>query len=708
MKKILLGILLFLAVFSSYSQNPAKFNSGIELTPINAPIAKFGRVYFDTAQNIFFGYDGTEWINLGTKSTSQLINDGENGIHPFIDSSEVINSVSELTDVSAVWTGSGLSFDVIANRYPVNLTWETSLADEITLDAAHATLDRIDLIVAIAPIPQGVGQNGSVGFITGTPASANLVVPPDFNPALVYPIKIVLVEALATVPANTSNETIYDENLGIPTEWDFTSNTGSIVNSTNDPHSGTNSIEGTNTTYGATMTFTRSGSINTALIDSFDFWIKLKESIGNEYFTFQFFNSNSTSIGIYQLNNHLLEIPESLDWQRVVIPMTDLELPITDLLSITVKPYIGGFDGFFFDEFTTNLGQGSTGGSGNITNTSQLINDGEDGINSFITALDLVDHEFLIDGYWVDKKLNSDENNIEVGDQIRGNFAANNYIIANVLSLPHETKSNLDLFLDNYLDDFSGSFTLQSTSVSVSWSPTNVVNPGTTLDWTVSGGVTIATTTIDDPTFNFSSNTGTANVLIENADDLTGIGLDLLGITSVNLSSLLNITSLTLNNNLFTTLDVSNNNLLTLLHINNNSITTIDITNNTALISVDFSTTLLTGVDFSNNTSLTLINISNSSSFATLGVSLNTSLNAIFCNSTALSTLDISNNTLITSLSCQLNNFSASVTNQILADLVANSQNNGTLNYRNNETGQGVTDRATLITRGWTITNFGS
>ena len=32
-------------------------------------------------------------------------------------------------------------------------------------------------------------------------------------------------------------------------------------------------------------------------------------------------------------------------------------------------------------------------------------------------------------------------------------------------------------------------------------------------------------------------------------------------------------------------------------------------------------------------------------------------------------------------------------------------QINGTLRYRNNETGQGVTDRATLVSRGWVIIN---
>jgi hypothetical protein len=57
--------------------------------------------------------------------------------------------------------------------------------------------------------------------------------------------------------------------------------------------------------------------------------------------------------------------------------------------------------------------------------------------------------EYLIGGFWVDKKANTNKLAIEVGDQIRGNLAAGRYIIADVTALPHTSETNLSIYLDN-------------------------------------------------------------------------------------------------------------------------------------------------------------------------------------------------------------------------------------------------------------------
>jgi hypothetical protein len=56
--------------------------------------------------------------------------------------------------------------------------------------------------------------------------------------------------------------------------------------------------------------------------------------------------------------------------------------------------------------------------------------------------------EVKLSGYYVDKKDNSDLTSIEIGDQIRGNFSADNYIIADVIALPITNKDNLEIYLD--------------------------------------------------------------------------------------------------------------------------------------------------------------------------------------------------------------------------------------------------------------------
>jgi hypothetical protein len=207
------------------------------------------------------------------------------------------------------------------------------------------------------------------------------------------------------------------------------------------------------------------------------------------------------------------------------------------------------------------------------------------------------------------------------------------------------------------------SMVIKSTSTSGSWSPDSISNSGTTLDWTVSNGVTIAKTTINDPTFDFSGNTGTADILIENTDDLTTIVISSLDISSVTFGNTTAFTFININDNDLTSFDISNSPSLTTVLLRDNNISTLGI----------FNTPLLTVLVVGNN------------------------------NLPDLNVLPLTN---LDNLGCQGNNFSATATNKLLSDLVTNGINNGNLSYRNNETGQGVTDRATLVTRGWTINNF--
>ena len=72
--------------------------------------------------------------------------------------------------------------------------------------------------------------------------------------------------------------------------------------------------------------------------------------------------------------------------------------------------------------------------------------------------------------------------------------------------------------------------------------------------------------------------------------------------------------------------------------------------------------------------------------------------------------LNITGCTALKTLDCRPNHFTSAAVNAILAALVANGVTNGTADLRtgsnderNTPTGQGLTDRQTLINRGWTI-----
>lgn len=79
-----------------------------------------------------------------------------------------------------------------------------------------------------------------------------------------------------------------------------------------------------------------------------------------------------------------------------------------------------------------------------------------------------------------------------------------------------------------------------------------------------------------------------------------------------------------------------------------------------------------------------------------------------FC--TVNGTIDLSDCPNVKTLNCFNRNLTSNAVNAILAALVANGVTNGTADLRNNSdgecntpTGQGLTDRQTLINRGWTI-----
>ena len=203
---------------------------------------------------------------------------------------------------------------------------------------------------------------------------------------------------------------------------------------------------------------------------------------------------------------------------------------------------------------------------------------------------------------------------------------------------------------------------LSTTSTSATWTPSNIVNNGSTLTWVATGGVT-ETIVADEPIFNLSTNTGTVD---------------------------------------FEVYDVSN--LINFTHVQQ-QLSSLDVTECLALETLaPFSLGLLS-LDVTNNTSL-LTFLCNGNNLTSINTNNNTLLTIFDCDNNTLTSIDISNNTLLTRLRCYNNNFSSTVTNSILASLVSHGLSNGELRYRNNETGQGITDRATLISRGWTITNY--
>jgi hypothetical protein len=116
--------------------------------------------------------------------------------------------------VYAIWTGSGLTYDIFFPDYYINGILYIGGKDRLTLSAADPTNPRLDTIA--------VDSTGAL-IITGL-AVVNPIVP-TIDPETQLEITTILVGSGATTPVVDTFEQVYNEN----TEWTTTS-TGSLVN----------------------------------------------------------------------------------------------------------------------------------------------------------------------------------------------------------------------------------------------------------------------------------------------------------------------------------------------------------------------------------------------------------------------------------------------------------------------------------------------
>ena len=297
-------------------------------------------------------------------------------------------------NVSAVWTGTGNIFDVTADSYQVDGNTYSSTPGQVTLDVSDPILDRIDLIIAIAPVsPDTIG---TVGKITGTPATLDLVVPPDYDPALVFLIKQVTIKADSGVPFKTTKEIVFNEG----TEWVFTPLAPPFTLVTNDPYTGTKSIYANGASVTDKLKFTSATAFNSDDVDLLEFYVK-SDNVGFDYINlvcqFQLAGVLVGRVGTW------ITDPQPNDWNRVQINKEQLALlgETYDELVFYCSSPSGGAN-FWIDNIAIFEGSGADNANLNISqfindvpylrdgsNTSELVNDGSDGVNFFISKLDL-------------------------------------------------------------------------------------------------------------------------------------------------------------------------------------------------------------------------------------------------------------------------------------------------------------------------------
>lgn len=267
-------------------------------------------------------------------------------------------NISALIQGGTVFWESDYDFRVSAATYLILGDLFTSTEQTISLDAADPTLDRIDVIA--------LDVAGAVVKIAGVAAAQPSQ--PAVDPGTQLLLTFVFVGAATTAPTGVSNTDIYLDNA----EWTATtSGSGWNVNSTNNPHSGTKCIEGTNVANAAYVQLQApapltldSFAILTAFVSSKASWPKQRSLI------FQWYSSGVAVGAAVTLNTGFFGFNSATaSYQLVAIPIAQFAIPAgtsINQLRITDK---GGAIGMFIDDLVLQANGSSIGNppSGGLT-----------------------------------------------------------------------------------------------------------------------------------------------------------------------------------------------------------------------------------------------------------------------------------------------------------------------------------------------------
>lgn len=315
---------------------------------VNGGSGTIGGFFLDYIQ-LLYGSENPviEGTYLGLDDTSDTTYEGKEGQVPMVNNNKtglVLTPVVQFKDIyqenrlisySFAWI-TGLIFDVIINKYiidgillPINVT---SINERITLDVADVTNPRKDVIV--------VNIDETISIVKGTPAADPAEPAIDFATQL--RITVIDIAANALVPTNITEELIYAENAGEPTEWTAVENTGGAridLVDTSDPDTGTNAIKGTALQSSDSVTFTNNTLNQVANLNSFTFRLKVPFNPENIAFVITATNAgalvSSPSLrlldGIYGIDSN-----DITGYRTITIPVIDFAFTNTEFDGIKI------------------------------------------------------------------------------------------------------------------------------------------------------------------------------------------------------------------------------------------------------------------------------------------------------------------------------------------------------------------------------------
>jgi len=251
-----------------------------------------------------------------------------------------------IAGATLVWV-SGYTYRVGAAAYYIAGTLYSSIEQSKTLDAADDTYDRIDVLVLDA--------NGTLTFVKGTPAE--IPAQPTVDYTLYVPVTFVFVAALSS-EAPVTNEDIYLEGI----EWTVTPSDASIVvDSTNNPRTGTKCIEGTTVSANDYLTAVSGAAVDLADYNNLVLYIRCKDAWPKQKaLQFAWLNGAVQRGNMVTVGSGYAGFNSSLvnSYQQVVLPLTSFAIPPgvqVDRLRITIVGGAGDV-GFYLDDIFLQAG----------------------------------------------------------------------------------------------------------------------------------------------------------------------------------------------------------------------------------------------------------------------------------------------------------------------------------------------------------------
>jgi len=325
--------------------------------------------------------DTTQFITSADTptNTSELINDGEDGINPYTTITEVYGG-SVILDAN-YYRIENFEYFVYANKYVINgELFNNYISNTITLSGASLQ-DRIDVIA--------INNDESFSVIQGIPGENPIK--PDISGETQIELTFVLVQVGTTEPTNVFDILIYDENVGTPTEWNTSVSSAQVIpNYGGDSQNGSTSIAFSAVTSADYINFDYTSTISGNDLSNIVFRIKLL-NVAPHRLSIRLYNTGTSQTGLnLNIDSGLFGFDNTIlnTWQTIIIPKTLLGVSGMDFDRIRIFSRRSGVI-FLIDNIIAQNGTLVISTGPTITNTSELTNDGEDGINPYVNSLEL-------------------------------------------------------------------------------------------------------------------------------------------------------------------------------------------------------------------------------------------------------------------------------------------------------------------------------